>query len=96
MCTFCENGLFTSLHEVCLVERRDRKRWYRAFCADVDVHQIDAVALMVLLDYDEVLEMPYNQIWKLPPALAFPVLTIDCFIRGEYLYFNFSKYAILI
>lgn len=77
---------FFSLHEVCLIENTERRKWYRAFCADPDVHQIDCNALMVLLDYDEVLQIPYSRIWKLPPALAFPVLSIDCFIRGECLY----------
>lgn len=75
---------FSRLHEVCIIENIERKKWHRAFCADPDIHKINCTALMVLLDLDDVLEIPYIRIWKLPPALAFPVLTIDCFIQGAY------------
>lgn len=81
------NLVFTilfSLHEVCLVEKVESKKWFRALCVDPDVNQMGCKALMVLLDYDEVWKMPYSQIHKLPPALAFPVLVVDCFIQGEY------------
>lgn len=80
---FFSSSSSSRLHEVCLIENTERKKWYRAFCADSDCQQIGCNALMVLLDYDEVWNIPYNRIWKLPSTLAFPVLTIDCFIQGK-------------